>query len=74
MTDTGTEDLFSPKCPDLLWGPPSQWVTGTLSLGLKQPTYEADYSSSCGAEVKREWNYSCAPTIWLCSGDIHIYK
>jgi hypothetical protein len=34
--------------------PPIQWVTGTLSLGVKQPGREADHSPPSSAEV-REW-------------------
>jgi hypothetical protein len=40
---TGTRDLFSaPKQLDHLWGKPSQWVPGALSLGVKQPGHKAD--------------------------------
>jgi hypothetical protein len=34
--------------------PPIQWVTGALSLGLKRPGREADYSPPSSSEVK-EW-------------------
>jgi hypothetical protein len=34
--------------------PPKQWVTGALSLGVKQPRREADHSPPSSAEVK-EW-------------------
>jgi hypothetical protein len=32
--------------------PPIQWVLGTLSLGVKGPGREADYSPPSSAEVK----------------------
>jgi len=32
--------------------PPTQWVTGDLSLGLKQPGTEADHSPPSSSEVK----------------------
>jgi hypothetical protein len=32
--------------------PPIQWVPGVLSLGLKQPGHETDYSHPSSAEVK----------------------
>jgi hypothetical protein len=32
--------------------PPIQWVTGTLSLGVKRPGREADHSPPSSAEVK----------------------
>jgi len=42
--------------------PPIQWVPGTLSLGVKRPGSEADYSFPPSAEVKNEWtNTSTSP-------------
>jgi hypothetical protein len=32
--------------------PPSQWVSGALSLGVKRPGREADHSPSSSADVK----------------------
>jgi hypothetical protein len=32
--------------------PPTQWVAGALSLGVKRPGYEADHSPPSSAEVK----------------------
>jgi hypothetical protein len=32
--------------------PPIQWVPGTISLGIKLPGREADYSPPASAEVK----------------------
>jgi hypothetical protein len=37
--------------------PPIQWVPGALSLGVKRPGREADYSSPTSAEVKKTWVY-----------------
>jgi hypothetical protein len=45
--------------------PPSQWVPGTLSLGIKRPGHEADHSPSSCAEVKDEWSYTSTPPILL---------
>jgi len=38
--------------PEWLWGPPIQWVPGVLSLGVKRPGREADYSLPYSADVK----------------------
>jgi len=32
--------------------PPIQWVPGALTLGIKRPGRDADYSPPSGAEVK----------------------
>jgi hypothetical protein len=32
--------------------PPSQWVPGALSLGVKRPGRDADHSTPSSAEVK----------------------
>jgi hypothetical protein len=41
--------------------PPSQWVPGALSLGVKQPGREADHSPPSSAEVKNWWSYTSTP-------------
>jgi hypothetical protein len=41
--------------------PPIQWVSGDLSLGIKRPGREADYSLPSRAEVKNSWRYISAP-------------
>jgi hypothetical protein len=41
--------------------PPIHWVPGTLSLGLKCPRCEADYSAPSSAEVKNAWSYTSTP-------------
>jgi hypothetical protein len=33
--------------------PPSQWVPGDVSLGLKRPGREADHSPPTSAQVKK---------------------
>jgi len=51
----GWEFFSSPPCLEQLWGPtqpPIQWVSGALSLGVKQPRCEADHSPPPSAEVK----------------------
>jgi hypothetical protein len=45
--------------------PPIQWVAGDLSLGVKRPRREADYSPPSNAEVKSAWNYTSTPPIRL---------
>jgi hypothetical protein len=50
--------------------PPIQWVPGGLSLGVKQPQYEADHSPPSSAEVKNAWSYTSTPqyaTMAWCS-------
>jgi hypothetical protein len=41
--------------------PPIQWVTGTLSQGVKQPGREADHSPLTSAKVKNIWSYRSTP-------------
>jgi hypothetical protein len=38
-----------------------QWVTGTISLGVKRQGREADHSPQSSAEVKNVWSYTSAP-------------
>jgi hypothetical protein len=40
---------------------PFQWVTGTLSLGVKWLGREADYSPPSSAEVKNAWSCTSTP-------------
>jgi hypothetical protein len=42
----------SEQGPEWLWGPPIQWVSGALSLGVKRPGRKADHSPPSSAEVK----------------------
>jgi hypothetical protein len=50
--------LFRSSRPVLVYTqPPVQWVTGTLSSGIKRPGREADRSSPISAEVKNVWIY-----------------
>jgi hypothetical protein len=37
---------------------PIQWVTVSLSLGVKQPKREAEHSPASNAEVKNAWSYT----------------
>jgi hypothetical protein len=41
--------------------PPTQWVPGSLSLGVKREGREADHSSPSSAEVKNAWSYTSNP-------------
>jgi hypothetical protein len=41
--------------------PPIQWVTGALSLGIKQLGHEADHSPPSSAKIKNVWSYTCTP-------------
>jgi hypothetical protein len=45
--------------------PPTQWVPGTLSLGVKRPGREAGHSSPSSAEVKNMWSCTCTPPVRL---------
>jgi hypothetical protein len=45
--------------------PPIQWVPVALSLGVKEPGREADYSPPASAEVKKAWSYTSTPPICL---------
>jgi hypothetical protein len=41
--------------------PPTQWVPGALSLGIKRSGREADHSPQSSAEVKNGWSYTSTP-------------
>jgi hypothetical protein len=41
--------------------PPAQWVPGVLSLGVKLPGREADYSPPFSAEIKNAWSCTSIP-------------
>jgi hypothetical protein len=43
--------------------PPTPWIPGSLSLGVKRQDREAEHSSSSSAEVKNLWSYQFAPPI-----------
>jgi hypothetical protein len=45
--------------------PPIQWVSGALSLGVKQPRREVYHSPPSSAEVKNAWNYTSTPPVHL---------
>jgi hypothetical protein len=42
-----------------------QWVTGTLSVGVKRPGREADHSPPSSTEVKNAWSYTSTLPIRL---------
>jgi hypothetical protein len=60
--------------------PPTQWVPGVLSLGVKRLESEDDHSPPSSAEVKDAWSYTCTPQyafmVW-CSvkaqGQLYLY-
>jgi len=41
--------------------PPIQWVTGTLTVGLKGTEREADHSPPSSVEVNNAWRYTSTP-------------
>jgi hypothetical protein len=43
--------------------PPVWWLSGTLSLGLKGPEFEADHQPPTTAEVKTTSIYRCTAPI-----------
>jgi len=43
--------------------PPTQWVTGALSMGVNQPGHEANESPPLVARSKNAWNYNSNPPI-----------
>jgi hypothetical protein len=45
--------------------PPIQWVSGTLSLGVKRPGREPDHSPPSSAEVKNACSYTSIDPIRL---------
>jgi len=45
--------------------PPTQWMPGTLSLGVKRPGCEANHSPPSSAVVENECIYTSTPTIRL---------
>jgi hypothetical protein len=47
--------------------PPSQWLPGALSMGVKRPGREADYSSATSAEAKKIWIYMSTPPYMFMS-------
>jgi hypothetical protein len=38
--------------------PPTQWVPGALSPGVKRPEHEAEHSPPTSAKVKKMWMYT----------------
>jgi hypothetical protein len=57
----------SPHRPDQFWGPtqpPTQWVPGALSPGVKRPGHEADHPPRTRAEVK---NMSTLPYVFMAN-------
>lgn len=57
----GKRFFSSPKCPDWLWGPPSDLLgAGVLSLGIKQ------------REFVHSQPYSCIPIMLLWHGQWHL--
>jgi len=64
LAGTGEEFLFTSECR-LAVGPtkpPSQWVPGTISLGVKRPGRESNHSPPSSAEVMN--------TLFVCLYDV----
>jgi hypothetical protein len=59
--------IFSTASRPALWPtqPPTQWVSGALSLGVKRQGSEVDHSPPSRAEVKNAWSYNSTPPIRL---------
>jgi hypothetical protein len=45
--------------------PPTQWVLGDLTLGVKRPGREADHSPPTSFEVKNAWSYTSTSPVRL---------
>ena len=60
----GRSILFSPRHPDLFWGPPSFSSFGTCGsfVGSKGDGCETDNLHISNAEVKTAWSYTSSPT------------
>jgi hypothetical protein len=41
--------------------PPTQWVPGAVSPGIKRPGREADHSPAASAEANKMWTYTSTP-------------
>jgi hypothetical protein len=54
-----TTDLNSELCSIKF---PIEWITVTLSPGIKRPRCEADLAPPSNVEVKNVWSYISAPT------------
>jgi hypothetical protein len=59
---------------------PTQWVSGTLSLGVERPGREADHSPPSRSEVKNAWSYTSILSIGLhgmvfnyAQGHLYLY-
>jgi hypothetical protein len=50
---------------------PIQWISGTLSLGVKHPGCEADHSTPSSAKVKNAWSSTSNRPIRLHSVVLH---
>jgi hypothetical protein len=55
---SGWQFLSSPLGPTHL---PIQWVSGSVSLGVKWHGHEADHSPPYSAKVKNAWSYTSTP-------------
>jgi hypothetical protein len=45
--------------------PPVPWVTGAISLGVKQSGHEADHLPTSSSDVKNVWRYTSTPPLCL---------
>jgi hypothetical protein len=49
--------------------PPTRWVQGTLSTGVKQPGREAGHSPSSSPEIKNDRTIPLLDSVQTVSGD-----
>jgi hypothetical protein len=64
----GAGNFFFTTAPRTALGPtqpPIQWVSGTLSLGVKRMGRETDHSLPSSADVKHAWRHTSTPPIRL---------
>jgi hypothetical protein len=65
----GRRNIFfsSPQRPDPLWAiqPRIQWIPRALSLGIKRPGREADYSCLRRAEIKTSGAIPRLPHVFM---------
>jgi hypothetical protein len=79
----GAGDFFFTTVSRTTLGPtqsPIQWVPGALSLGVKRPGREADYSPPSIVKIKDAWSYTSTPPILLhgmvfsyVEGQLYLY-
>jgi hypothetical protein len=59
LFSTSFRPVLGPRQPSF------QWVTGSLSTGVKRPGCEANHSPPTSAEVKKTWIYTSTPPYFF---------